>query len=49
MMKLNKIMKKPSCAYCNEEMRFTEGDIIFGEKWYHKDCAHKYRNKNPFD
>lgn len=31
-------MTKPHCSLCYKEMQFMEGDIIFGEKWYHKDC-----------
>ena len=34
---------RPSCSFCNTEMRFVEGDVIFGEKWFHKDCAPKYK------
>jgi hypothetical protein len=30
---------KPDCSICNKEMKFEEGDIIFGEKWYHTNCA----------
>ena len=29
---------KPLCSFCCKEMQLVEGDIIFGEKWYHKDC-----------
>ncbi|MDE1765327.1 MAG: hypothetical protein KGI27_03515 [Thaumarchaeota archaeon] len=36
---------RPSCSLCNTEMRFVEGDVIFGDKWFHKDCAPKYRLK----
>ncbi len=34
----------PSCSFCNTKMRFVEGDVIFGEKWFHKNCAPKYRS-----
>ena len=26
------------CHICDKPMHFVEGDIIFGEKWYHNDC-----------
>ena len=26
------------CGRCNEEMVLVEGDTIFGDKWYHKNC-----------
>ncbi len=28
----------PKCTLCNEEMQFVEGDIIYGDKWYHDSC-----------
>jgi hypothetical protein len=28
----------PKCHACKEEMEFTEGDIIYGDKWYHNSC-----------
>lgn len=31
------------CAYCCAEIRFEEGDVIFGEAWFHRDCAPKFR------
>ena len=27
------------CALCGNEMEFVEGDVIFGEKWFHKNCV----------
>jgi hypothetical protein len=27
------------CHVCGKEMQLTEGDVIFGGKWYHKSCA----------
>src|SRR5437899_2966942 len=27
------------CAVCGGRMQFVEGDVIFGEKWFHKDCS----------
>jgi len=27
-----------TCGLCNKEMPLVEGDIIFGDKWFHKDC-----------
>ncbi len=34
----NGTLVKPLCSFCCKEMQFVEGDIIFGEKWYHRDC-----------
>lgn len=28
----------PNCTACGKEMQFVEGDIIYGEKWYHNGC-----------
>lgn len=28
----------PKCHACKDEVKFTEGDVIFGDKWYHKAC-----------
>lgn len=28
----------PNCTTCGKEMQFVEGDIIYGEKWYHRGC-----------
>jgi hypothetical protein len=27
-----------TCEHCKKELRLSEGDIIFDNKWYHKDC-----------
>ena len=34
---------KPTCSFCNAEIGFAEGDVIFGDKWFHRDCVSKYR------
>ena len=34
---------KPPCALCFTEIKFAEGDVIFCDKWFHKECAPKYR------
>ncbi len=26
------------CSHCSREMDFVEGDIIYGEKWFHGNC-----------
>lgn len=26
------------CRMCGEPLQFADGDIIFGEKWYHNNC-----------
>lgn len=28
----------PKCSWCNQEMALVEGDTIYGENWYHKNC-----------
>ncbi len=28
----------PRCFSCKEEMQFVEGDVIYGDKWYHHSC-----------
>lgn len=28
----------PNCTACGKEMQFVEGDVIYGEKWYHNEC-----------
>lgn len=28
----------PKCSACKYEMTFSEGDIIYGDKWYHSNC-----------
>ncbi|TLX66323.1 MAG: hypothetical protein E6L00_01720 [Thaumarchaeota archaeon] len=39
--KLNKKDKNyliENCAVCHQELKLVAGAIIFGDKWYHKDC-----------
>ncbi len=26
------------CAWCTKDMELTEGSIILGSEWYHKNC-----------
>lgn len=28
----------PKCSACKDEMQFSEGDVIYGDKWYHDSC-----------
>jgi hypothetical protein len=28
----------PKCSACKDEMQFAEGDVIYGDKWYHNSC-----------
>ena len=28
----------PRCHVCKDAMQFAEGDIIYGDKWYHNSC-----------
>jgi len=32
-------MISAQCCSCGKEMQFAEGDVIFGDKWYHKNCT----------
>ena len=27
-----------TCEHCKKKLQLSEGDIIYGNKWYHKDC-----------
>ena len=35
---------KPLCSLCNKEMKFIEGDTIYDDRWYHKDCRGAIKN-----
>lgn len=28
----------PMCSACKDKMQFSEGDVIYGDKWYHSSC-----------
>ena len=28
----------PKCHACKDEIWFAEGDVIFGDRWYHNSC-----------
>lgn len=28
----------PRCSACKNEMQFEEGEVIYGERWYHSLC-----------
>ncbi|MGI0088673.1 MAG: hypothetical protein ACREBI_12080 [Nitrosotalea sp.] len=28
----------PQCYSCKDEIEFSEGDVIYGDKWYHNAC-----------
>lgn len=28
----------PKCTACKDEVEFSEGDVIYGDKWYHNGC-----------
>lgn len=32
------IFSIPRCSACKNEMQFTEGEVIYGERWYHSSC-----------
>lgn len=36
---------KPKCSACNDEIQFIEGDIIYGDKWYHNLCWNANQEK----
>ena len=27
-----------TCSHCNKKMELVEGDMIYGDKWFHKLC-----------
>ncbi len=28
----------PTCSACKGKMQVSEGDVIYGDKWYHNSC-----------
>ena len=34
-----------TCSLCNKEIGLIEGDVIFGEKWYHQICWQSLNSK----
>ena len=28
----------PKCRACNNDIQFSEGDVIYGDRWYHVGC-----------
>ena len=28
----------PRCSACKHDMQLTEGDVIYGDKWFHNSC-----------
>jgi hypothetical protein len=28
----------PRCSACKDKMQLSEGDVIYGDKWYHDSC-----------
>lgn len=28
----------PKCYACNNKIQFSEGDVIYGDRWYHVGC-----------
>ena len=34
------------CEYCKKELQLSEGDVIYGNKWYHKLCWISIKKKN---
>ena len=42
----NQSIWKRECGVCNKDMKkLEEGGIIFGSKWYHKDCQDRIITK----
>jgi len=37
------------CEYCKKNMELVEGDIIYGNRWYHKDCFSFIQNRDSMD
>lgn len=42
-MERNFLLEK--CTLCSNEMFLTEGSVIFGSDWYHKECFTKIEKK----
>ena len=38
----------PKCSMCKENMEFSEGEVIFGDKWYHELCWEKNQKNTEF-
>lgn len=36
-------MMVAECTICGKQMLFEEGDVIYGEKWYHNVCSKKVK------
>lgn len=35
---IHKAIFSLKCSECKEEIQLSEGDVIYGDKWYHKSC-----------
>ncbi len=33
-----------TCSYCNKKMELVEGDVIYGDKWFHGFCWKTIKN-----
>ncbi|MGI0026833.1 MAG: hypothetical protein ACREAD_03215 [Nitrosopumilaceae archaeon] len=33
-----------TCSYCNNKMELVEGDVIYGDKWFHGSCWKVIKN-----
>ena len=35
-----------TCSYCDKKMQLGEGDVIYGDKWFHSFCWNRNKNKD---
>jgi len=33
-----------TCSHCNKIMELVEGDVIYGDKWFHSSCWNLTKN-----
>ena len=36
-----------TCSHCNKKMELVEGDVIYGDKWFHSICWKVIKTENP--
>ena len=34
-----------TCSYCDKQMELVEGDVIYGDKWFHGSCWKLIKNR----
>ena len=33
-----------TCSHCNKKMELSDGDVIYGDKWFHSFCWKTIKN-----